>query len=164
MEPRHRIALRQNRVRLVQELVISEKFLNTFRPEGILQPERIEDLLHTSLRANRVRQFLDLLPRRGPKAMSVFVKALVDTGQEALAVVLEPVLTVHRRVQNNIAREMRNLRWLEIAALAEARAAAVIDEDQTLDIHRRLNLLLLQRMGILRREHRQTNTDDADES
>ncbi|XP_063818732.1 caspase-2 isoform X2 [Pseudophryne corroboree] len=88
MQERHKDALIKLRVALVQEMVPDE-LVEHLVSKKILTPFMQEKIQCKGVSYRQNSTLLDLLPRRGPKAFTIFCTALRDTGQEHLAEQLE---------------------------------------------------------------------------
>uniref|UniRef100_A0A3Q2XJL8 CASP2 and RIPK1 domain containing adaptor with death domain n=1 Tax=Hippocampus comes TaxID=109280 RepID=A0A3Q2XJL8_HIPCM len=78
MDPVHKEVLRTLRVDLSEQLLVSDGVLPLLYQEGILTAAQVEDILAESTDRKRCLKLLDVLPRRGPKAFGVFLRALDD--------------------------------------------------------------------------------------
>lgn len=85
MEEIHRKALQKTRTKLVRDLDPSCELQDQLVSEHIFTPIMLEYIQAERTRSDRVRRLLDDLVRRGPRAYSVFLKCLRESGHEDLA-------------------------------------------------------------------------------
>lgn len=78
MDPVHKEVLRTLRVDLSEQLLVSDGVLPLLYQEGIVTAAQVEDILAESTDRKRCLKLLDVLPRRGPNAFGVFLRALDD--------------------------------------------------------------------------------------
>ena len=80
MEQKDKDALRRNRTKLVNFFATNQRIFDyvcdKLLEERILSPEMLANIKSQSNEYNRSRCFLDILPRRGPEAMTAFLSAL----------------------------------------------------------------------------------------
>lgn len=101
MSNEHKDRLKRNHVQLVDELEISEALLAVLRQDNILTSETQEAIESQPTRGEKVRNLLNILPRRGKRAFEVFIKALCETSQEELAELLDQEMcTKYRSVSS----------------------------------------------------------------
>ncbi|XP_075698983.1 caspase-2 [Rhinoderma darwinii] len=91
MQDRHKGALINLKVELIQEMVPDE-IIEHLEARKILTPYMKENIQSKGISFRQNVALLDLLPKRGPKAFSIFCTALRDTNQEHLAEQLEQQL------------------------------------------------------------------------
>jgi transcription initiation factor IIE alpha subunit len=75
MNPQHSTRLREMRVELVSNLDV-RVVIDHLLQEGIITSDDYERIRRKEIRSDSVRELLDLLPTRGPRAFDVFVTAL----------------------------------------------------------------------------------------
>ena len=92
MEQVHRTLLRVNRLALISNLICDEDFMLQMQQEGMLTPYLVEELRVLQNRFDRSRRFIDMIQRRGPKAYTSFLKAVIHTKQSEVYVILVPGL------------------------------------------------------------------------
>ncbi|XP_069835920.1 caspase-2 isoform X2 [Dendropsophus ebraccatus] len=88
MQDHHKEALIRLRVRLIQEMVPDE-LIDHLVAKKVLTPYMQEKIQSKGVSFRQNGALLDLLPKRGPDAFSIFCTALRDTDQEHLAQQLE---------------------------------------------------------------------------
>ncbi|KAM3914081.1 caspase-2 [Leptodactylus fuscus] len=88
MQEHHKDALIRLRVRLLQEMVPDE-LIEHLVAKKVLTPYMQEKIQSKGVSFRQNSALLDLLPKRGPNAFSIFCAALRDTDQEHLADQLE---------------------------------------------------------------------------
>lgn len=89
MEKRHRDLLRKNRITIVNDLEPKD-ILGHLYQEGIISPDDMERVKAEKTRLEQAEKLLDILPRRGPKAFTVFCDTLFKVdGQSHLAFTLK---------------------------------------------------------------------------
>ena len=81
MDPGDRASFIINRVFLVEHLHITDIFLDVLMIDRILLKDHAERILNQCTSSDKVATFLRILPTRGPKAMSVFMSALLASDQ-----------------------------------------------------------------------------------
>ena len=84
----HKQKLIQNRVRLIEDLEVTQviPFLVQF---GILDDRMVQEVMCHPVRQDQVSELLDLVPRRGDEAFGIFCRALRHVNQPWLADLLE---------------------------------------------------------------------------
>ncbi|XP_052760721.1 caspase-3-like [Mya arenaria] len=99
MEKAQKTALRKCRVQLVTDLQIKDvyDFIDKYQ---LLTPIMLEQLKAKESRPDQVRAFLDLLPRRGPKAFNTFLQILLESGHKTLA---DAILLEYQQTGANLA-------------------------------------------------------------
>ncbi|CAN9508342.1 unnamed protein product [Ophioblennius macclurei] len=80
MDPAHRAVLRRLRVELSEQLLVSDSIVPLLFQEEVLTEAHVEDIESRGSERHKVLRLLDLLPRRGPRAFPVFLRALDDFG------------------------------------------------------------------------------------
>jgi hypothetical protein len=88
MEDEHRNLLRRNRVELVQLLKCNKIFLEGFLESKVLLKDHVQSIDAKETDALRNSTFLDLIVRRGPKAMKLFIWNSMRTGQQEILSIL----------------------------------------------------------------------------
>ncbi|KAJ8005164.1 hypothetical protein DPEC_G00143800 [Dallia pectoralis] len=88
MREAERTALRKNSVTLCKEMVVDELFIQCLQTEQILTDSMAESILAAQVSHKRNWCLLSLLPKRGPRAFSIFCSALRDTEQGHLYTLL----------------------------------------------------------------------------
>ncbi|KAM4031415.1 caspase-2 [Anomaloglossus baeobatrachus] len=88
MQDHHKNALIRLRVKLIQEMVPDE-LIEHLIEKKVLTPYMQEKIQSKGVSFRQNSALLDLLPKRGPNAFSIFCAALRDTDQEHLAEQLE---------------------------------------------------------------------------
>ncbi|XP_066472678.1 caspase-2 [Tiliqua scincoides] len=83
MQKCHQETLKKNRVSLAKQLVLKE-LLEHLIAEDIITEEMMETIQAKSGNFSQNIEFLNLLPKRGPKAFSAFCEALRQTKQQHL--------------------------------------------------------------------------------
>ena len=110
MDSRHRTALTKNRVLLVNNMIVDKEFLSHLQEAHILHDNHVDEILTKPTKAAKAGEFLSILQRRGPKAMEVFITALLKTQQNRIADQVEPGLAARARQilgKSEIAQESR---------------------------------------------------------
>ncbi|XP_070598141.1 caspase-2 isoform X2 [Erythrolamprus reginae] len=95
MQKCHQEVLRKNRVSLASQLVLKELMEHLIEKE-IITETMMEMIQAKSGNFSQNIEFLNLLPKRGPKAFSVFCEALRETKQEHLEEMLLSTIPCHR--------------------------------------------------------------------
>ncbi|XP_071985554.1 caspase-2 [Engystomops pustulosus] len=88
MQDHHKEALIKLRVRLIEEMVADE-LMEHLVSKKVLTPYMQEKIQSKGVSFRQNSALLDMLPKRGPEAFSIFCTALRDTDQEHLARQLE---------------------------------------------------------------------------
>ncbi|XP_015254881.1 PREDICTED: death domain-containing protein CRADD-like [Cyprinodon variegatus] len=78
MDPAHRAVLRRFRVKLSDQLLVTDTILPFLFQEGILTEAQVQQVESQPTDKQKNLKLLDLLPNRGPRAFSVFLDALRD--------------------------------------------------------------------------------------
>ncbi|KAL3889842.1 hypothetical protein ACJMK2_002169 [Sinanodonta woodiana] len=73
-----REALKKNTTMLVQDIVVTERFLAALAEKNIFEQEMLEMIKVEKTPSDKVYKLLDLLPRRGPEAFNSFLLVLED--------------------------------------------------------------------------------------
>ena len=110
MDSRHRTALTKNHVLLVNNLIVDKAFVEHLQEAHILHGNHVDEILTKPTKFEKAREFLSVLQRRGPRAMEVFITALLKTRQDGIADQVEPGLAVRARQilrKSEIAQESR---------------------------------------------------------
>jgi hypothetical protein len=85
MDFQHRMNLINNRVYLVENLIIDHMFIEILISKKILMRDHGERVLAAVTSGDMAAELLRIIPRRGPTAMRAFLKTLIITGQEDIA-------------------------------------------------------------------------------
>ena len=101
MDPEHKDLLRRKYVYLFENLDV-ECVLEAFREESLLSHIALDRIRHETLRWDRVRNFLDYLPRLGPRAFGVFLKAVQCHQPEVYTELTGEVVIVPRENDKNV--------------------------------------------------------------
>lgn len=78
MEPKHRALLREHRLKLSEELLVTESIVQFLYQEEILSQHQVEEIESQPSNRQKSLKLLDILPSRGPRAFSCFLQALDD--------------------------------------------------------------------------------------
>lgn len=90
MAPIHKNALTQKRVFLVNNIILSEEFFGFLTADRSITPSMKEEIeAHSRTSPGRIGKLLDFLPKRHARAFDTLLRALVETDQEHIAVVLD---------------------------------------------------------------------------
>ncbi|XP_023932691.1 uncharacterized protein LOC106173374 isoform X1 [Lingula anatina] len=92
MDPLQKEALRKNRVKLTNDLLVDE-ILPHLVDCGLFTDHMIDCVASHRTRLQKVQQLLSDLPRRGPEAFPLFVQCLVHSGQKHLADAIQDTVT-----------------------------------------------------------------------
>ena len=87
MEREHRLALTKNYVLLVSETPVDD-ILDELRQQQIVNEEQREFITRHSTHKGRIRDLLELLPRKAPKVFHAFCYALLARNKNELVSVL----------------------------------------------------------------------------
>ncbi|MCI4374459.1 hypothetical protein PGIGA_G00006560 [Pangasianodon gigas] len=85
MKEQDKLALKKNSVVLCKELVVDELLIQYLQAEDILTESMAESILAETTSQKRSWRLLTLLPKRGPRAFSIFCAALNETEQGHLS-------------------------------------------------------------------------------
>lgn len=88
MESVDRRKLRENYVELVRNLN-PEDICDYLYQEGILSEEDFDNILSIATRAQRMRCFLSILPKKGPDAFQRFLEAMNRAGYDHLVMLMQ---------------------------------------------------------------------------
>lgn len=78
MEPAHRALLRQHRLKMSEQLLVSESIVQFLYQEEILSQQQVEVIESQPSSRQKSLKLLDILPNCGPRAFSCFLQALDD--------------------------------------------------------------------------------------
>lgn len=78
MEPVHRALLREHRLELSGQLLVSDTIVPLLYQEDILTVAQVEDIESQPTETRRTLKLLDILPSRGPRAFDAFLRSLKD--------------------------------------------------------------------------------------
>lgn len=78
MEPEHRTLLREHRLKLSEQLLVSESIVQFLYQEEILSQQQVEEIESQPSSRQKSLKLLDILPSRGPRAFGCFLQALDD--------------------------------------------------------------------------------------
>lgn len=78
MEPEHRALLLQHRLKLSEELLVTESIVQFLYQEEILSQHHVEEIESQPSSRQKSLKLLDILPSRGPRAFNCFLQALDD--------------------------------------------------------------------------------------
>ncbi|CAF95063.1 unnamed protein product, partial [Tetraodon nigroviridis] len=78
MEPEHRALLREHRLELSGQLLVSESIVPFLFQENILTHTQVEDIESLATDRQKTLKLLDILPNRGPRAFHAFLQSLED--------------------------------------------------------------------------------------
>lgn len=78
MEPEHRALLRQHRLKLSEELLVTESIVQFLYQEEILSQHQVDEIESQASSRQKSLKLLDILPSRGPRAFTCFLQALDD--------------------------------------------------------------------------------------
>uniref|UniRef100_A0A8D0BN25 Caspase-2 n=1 Tax=Salvator merianae TaxID=96440 RepID=A0A8D0BN25_SALMN len=95
MQKCHQEALKKNRVSLAKQLVLKE-LMEHLIEKDVITEEMMEMIQAKPGNFSQNIEFLNLLPKRGPKAFSAFCEALQETKQQHLEEMLLNTLSCHR--------------------------------------------------------------------
>jgi hypothetical protein len=85
METYHRDVLRENRVMLVDNMIISMKLLSHLRDKKILLKDHVERIAAQTTSADKAAELLRVIVKRGPDAMFFLIEGLISTYQLEIA-------------------------------------------------------------------------------
>lgn len=95
MDKKHRELLQAKRLYLVEHLEITDLFLHYLEAKGLLLRDHVEYILNEVTTSGKVRQFLEILIRRGPQGIPLFLEALRFTNQwRIVRFLVNDVLTI----------------------------------------------------------------------
>lgn len=80
MDPAHRALLRTHRLELSGQLLVSETIVPVLYQENVLTEAQVEDIASQPTDRLKTLKLLDLLPSRGPRAFSAFLRSLDEFG------------------------------------------------------------------------------------
>lgn len=80
MEPEHRALLREHRMDLSDQLLVSDTIVPFLYQENILTRTQVEDIESLPTSRQRSLRLLDVLPNCGPRAFHAFLLSLGDFG------------------------------------------------------------------------------------
>lgn len=89
MSDKHREVLRKNRVYLIGNILPTYSLFNQLQADEVLCEDLVETILAQPTRRGKISTLLDLVTRRGPKALPNLIKALVISRQFNTACYLE---------------------------------------------------------------------------
>ena len=89
MDFHHRMSLINNRVYLVENLVVNDLFLDYLIMKKIILTDHSERILAGVTSSDKVSEFLRTITRRGPDAWRLFMEALLVSGQHSIAIHLD---------------------------------------------------------------------------
>ncbi|XP_075071845.1 caspase-2 isoform X2 [Mixophyes fleayi] len=112
MQKRHKDALIKMRVTLIEEMVPDE-LVEHLVSKKILTPYMQAEIQSKKMSYRQNSSLLDILPRRGPHAFSIFCTALRDTGQEHLAAQLEEKVSCLKPEVSLSVEEIGTQHWRE---------------------------------------------------
>lgn len=92
MDELHKKILRENRTKLVNEIVDVGGICDYLEEKEILTNHMVQDILAETTPIKQARKLLDTIPRRGPHAFDTFCNVLIKTKQRHLAEMLNPDL------------------------------------------------------------------------
>lgn len=78
MEPQHRALLREHRLKLSEEVLVTESIVQFLYQEEILSQDQVEEIESQPSNRQKCLKLLDILPSRGPRAFGCFLQALDD--------------------------------------------------------------------------------------
>lgn len=78
MEPEHRALLREHRLELSGQLLVSDSIVPFLFQENILTQTQVEDIESLATNRQKTLKLLDILPSRGPRAFHAFLQSLED--------------------------------------------------------------------------------------
>ncbi|XP_029017574.1 death domain-containing protein CRADD isoform X2 [Betta splendens] len=78
MEPEHKAALRAHRSYLSGELLVSDTIVPFLYQEDVLTDSQVELIESQPTNRQKSLKLLDILPNRGPRAFSAFLRSLED--------------------------------------------------------------------------------------
>ncbi|XP_069006018.1 death domain-containing protein CRADD isoform X2 [Embiotoca jacksoni] len=80
MDPEHKAVLRKHRLEVSGQLLVSDSIVPFLYQEDILTDAQVEDIESQRTDRQKSLKLLDLLPSRGPRAFSAFLRSLHDFG------------------------------------------------------------------------------------
>ncbi|XP_010774468.1 death domain-containing protein CRADD, partial [Notothenia coriiceps] len=78
MEPAHRALLREHRLYLSGQLLVSDSIVPLLFQEEILTETQVDQILSQPSERLKALELLTLLPARGPRAFKAFIRSLED--------------------------------------------------------------------------------------
>lgn len=78
MEPEHRALLREHRLELSGQLLVSDSIVPFLYQENILTQTQVEDIESLATNRQKTLKLLDILPNCGPRAFHAFLQSLGD--------------------------------------------------------------------------------------
>lgn len=78
MEPEHRALLREHRLELSGQLLVSDAIVPFLYQENILTQIQVEDIESLATNRQKTLRLLDILPNCGPRAFHAFLQSLED--------------------------------------------------------------------------------------
>lgn len=94
MDDRHRTILRKGRMLFIQNLSDIQIICDRLFSYGVLTEGMFSEIMSEAGRESQVRKILDIIPRRGLKAFDFFHQTLVESGQQDLADILKPEMSL----------------------------------------------------------------------
>lgn len=78
MQPEHRALLREHRLHLSAQLLVSDSILPFLYQENIVSQTQVEDIEALATNTQKALRLLDILPNCGPRAFHAFLESLED--------------------------------------------------------------------------------------
>lgn len=78
MEPEHRALLREHRLELSAQLLVSDTIIPFLYQENVLTQTQVEDIESLATSRQKTLKLLDILPNCGPRAFHAFLRSLED--------------------------------------------------------------------------------------
>ncbi|TWW64367.1 death domain-containing protein CRADD-like [Takifugu rubripes] len=78
MEPEHRALLREHRLQLSAQLLVSDTIIPFLYQENVLTRTQVEEIESLATSRQKTLKLLDILPNCGPRAFHAFLQSLED--------------------------------------------------------------------------------------